>query len=130
MVENVEAAGTGKEGEARRRRPMEVPAELDSRFLRMRHKLYKSAHDKQQVPHITPTRTKQNEPNHLHHLIRLAQEKKARHAAGVRWKCPPSWTLGSAGLATSSIEARTTNSRSRPSRLIESRRKTQTPFPI
>ena len=31
MVENVEAAGTGKEGEARRRRPMEVPAELDSR---------------------------------------------------------------------------------------------------
>src|SRR3546814_15709288 len=58
-----------------------------------------------------------------------AQARKARHAAGVRWKCPPSWTLGSSGLATSSIEARTTNSRSRPSRLNASRRQSQTPFP-
>ena len=39
MAENVEAAGAGKESEGRRRRPMEVPAELDSRFLRVGDKL-------------------------------------------------------------------------------------------
>src|SRR3546814_1070682 len=70
MVENVEAAGTGKEGEARRRRPMEVPAELDSRFLRVGDKLYRSAHDKQPVATITPDRIKAKDPNSLPDLIR------------------------------------------------------------
>src|SRR3546814_9450127 len=74
MVENVEAAGTGKEGEARRRRPMEVPAELDSRFLRVGDKLYRSAHDKQPVATITPDRIKAKDPNSLPDLIRLAKE--------------------------------------------------------
>src|SRR3546814_2561601 len=74
MVENVEAAGTGKEGEARRRRPMEVPAELDSRFLRVGDKLYRSAHDKQPVATITPDRIKAKDPNSLPDLIRLATE--------------------------------------------------------
>src|SRR3546814_5973424 len=76
MVENVEAAGTGKEGEARRRRPMEVPAELDSRFLRVGDKLYRSAHDKQPVATITPDRIKANDPNYLPDLIRLPTENE------------------------------------------------------
>src|SRR3546814_19432706 len=74
MVENVEAAGTGKEGEARRRRPMEVPAELDSRFLRVGDKLYRSAHDNQPVATITPDRINAQDPNSLPDLIRLATE--------------------------------------------------------
>src|SRR3546814_11076785 len=74
MVENVEAAGTGKEGEARRRRPMEVPAELDSRFLRVGDKPYRSAHDKQPVATITPDRIKAKDPNSLPDLIRIATE--------------------------------------------------------
>lgn len=74
MVENVEAAGTGKEGEIRRRRPMEVPAELDSRFLRVGNKLYRSAHDKQPVATITPDRIKAKDRDSLPDLIRLAKE--------------------------------------------------------
>lgn len=74
MVENVEAAGTGKDGEARRRRPMEMPAELDYRFLRVGDKLYRSAHDKQPVATITPDRIKAKDPNSLPDLIRLAKE--------------------------------------------------------
>lgn len=74
MAENVEAAGTGKDGEARRRRRMEVPAELNSRFLRVGDKLYRSAHDKQPVATITPDRIKAKDPNSLPDLIRLAKE--------------------------------------------------------
>jgi hypothetical protein len=74
MVENVEAAGTGKEGETRRRRPMEVPPELDSRFLRVGNKLYRSAHDKQPVATITPDRIKARDREALPDLIRLAKE--------------------------------------------------------
>ena len=74
MVENVEAASPGKEGESRRRRPMEVPAELDSRFLRVGNKLYRSAHDKQPVATITPDRIKAKDRDSLPDLIRLAKE--------------------------------------------------------
>lgn len=74
MAENVEAAGAGKEGEGRRRRPMEVPADLDTRFLRVGDKLYRSAHDKQPVATITPDRIKAKDPNSLPDLIRLAKE--------------------------------------------------------
>lgn len=74
MVENVEAAGTGKESETRRRRPMEVPPELDSRFLRVGNKLYRSAHDKQPVATITPDRIKAKDRDSLPDLIRLAKE--------------------------------------------------------
>lgn len=74
MGENVEAAGAGKEGESRRRRPMEVPAELDSRFLRVGNKLYRSAHDKQPVATITPDRIKARDRDSLPDLIRLAKE--------------------------------------------------------
>jgi len=74
MVENVEAAGVGTEGETRRRRPMEVPPELDSRFLRVGNKLYRSAHDKQPVATITPDRIKAKDRESLPDLIRLAKE--------------------------------------------------------
>jgi hypothetical protein len=74
MAENVEAVGAGKESEGRRRRPMEVPADLDSRFLRVGDKLYRSAHDKQPVATITPDRIKAKDPNSLPDLIRLAKE--------------------------------------------------------
>src|SRR3546814_20505180 len=53
---------------------MEVPAELDSRFLRVGDKLYRSAHDKQPVATITPDRIKAKDPNSLPDLIRLAKE--------------------------------------------------------
>lgn len=74
MAENVEAAGAGKESEGRRRRSMEVPAELDSRFLRVGDKLYRSAHDKQPVATITPDRIKAKDRESLPDLIRLAKE--------------------------------------------------------
>ena len=74
MVENVEATGAGKEGESRRRRPMEVPAELDSRFLRVGNKLYRSAHDKEAVATLTPDRIKAKDRDSLPDLIRLAKE--------------------------------------------------------
>lgn len=74
MAEDVEAAGAGKESEGRRRRPMEVPAELDSRFLRVGDKLYRSAHDKQPVATITPDRIKAKDRDSLPDLIRLAKE--------------------------------------------------------
>jgi len=74
MVENVEAAGAGKEGETRRRRPMEVPAELDSRFLRVGNKLYRSAHDKEPVATLAPDRIKAKDREALPDLIRLAKE--------------------------------------------------------
>ncbi|RST26397.1 DNA primase [Sphingomonas ginkgonis] len=74
MAEYVEVAGAGKEGESRRKRPMEVPAELDSRFLRVGNKLYRSAHDKQPVATITPDRIKARDRDSLPDLIRLAKE--------------------------------------------------------
>jgi hypothetical protein len=74
MVENVDAAGAGKEGESRRRRPMEVPPELDSRFLRVGNKLYRSAHDKEPVATLAHDRIKAKDRDSLPDLIRLAKE--------------------------------------------------------
>jgi len=74
MAENVESADAGKESEGRRRRPMEVPAELDSRFLRVGDKLYRSAHDKEPVATITPDRIKAKDRDSRPDLIRLAKE--------------------------------------------------------
>jgi hypothetical protein len=53
---------------------MEVPADLDSRFLRVGDKLYRSAHDKQPVATITPDRIKAKDRDSLPDLIRLAKE--------------------------------------------------------
>jgi hypothetical protein len=74
MVEKVEAAGASIEADSRRRRPMEVPADLDSRFLRVGNKLYRSAHDKEPIATITPDRIKAKGPESLPDLVRLAKE--------------------------------------------------------
>lgn len=64
MVEKVEAAGAGIEGSNSRRRPMEVPADLESRFLRVGNKLYRSAHDKEPIATITPIASRQRVRSH------------------------------------------------------------------
>ena len=74
MVEKVEAASAGIEGESRRRRPIEVPADLESRFLRVGDKLYRSAHDKEPVATITHDRIKAKDQASLPDLVRLAKE--------------------------------------------------------
>lgn len=73
MVEKAEAASAGIEGE-RRRRTMEVPAELDTRFLRVGNKLYRSPHDKEPMATITPDRIKAKDRESLPDLIRLAKD--------------------------------------------------------
>lgn len=73
MVEKAETASAGVEGE-RRRRTMEVPAELNSRFLRVGNKLYRSPHDKEPMATITPDRIRAKDRESLPDLIRLAKE--------------------------------------------------------
>lgn len=58
----------------RRRRQMEIPADLESRFLRVGDKLYRSAHDKEPVATITADRIKAKDQAALPDLIRLAKE--------------------------------------------------------
>jgi len=58
----------------RRRRTMEVPSDLDSRFLRVGNKLYRSLHDKEPMATITPDRIKAKDKESLPDLIRLAKE--------------------------------------------------------
>lgn len=65
---NIEAEGD------RRKRPMEIPAELESRFLRVGDKLYRSAHDKEPVATIAADRIKAKDQTALPDLIKLAKE--------------------------------------------------------
>ena len=58
----------------RRRRTMEVPSDLESRFLRVGDKLYRSPHDKEPMATITPDRIKAKDKESLPDLIRLAKE--------------------------------------------------------
>lgn len=74
MVEKVEAASAGIESDSRRKRSIEVPADLESRFLRVGNKLYRSAHDKEPVATITPDRIKAKDQASLPDLVRLAKE--------------------------------------------------------
>lgn len=67
-TDNIEAEGN------RRRRPIEIPADLESRFLRVGDKLYRSAHDKEPVATITADRIKAKDQAALPDLIRLAKE--------------------------------------------------------
>ena len=66
--ENIEAEGD------RRRRAIEIPAELESRFLRVGDKLYRSAHDKEPVATIAADRIKAKDQAALPDLIKLAKE--------------------------------------------------------
>ena len=58
----------------RRRRTMEVPSDLESRFLRVGNKLYRSPHDKEPMATITPDRIKAKDRESLPDLVRLAKE--------------------------------------------------------
>ena len=73
MVQKAETASAGVNGD-RRRRTMEVPADLDSRFLRVGNKLYRSPHDKEPMATITPDRIKAKDRESLPDLFRLAKE--------------------------------------------------------
>ncbi|MCK8458346.1 LPD7 domain-containing protein [Sphingomonas faeni] len=53
---------------------MEVPSDLESRFLRVGDKLYRSPHDKEPMATITPDRIKAKDKESLPDLIRLAKE--------------------------------------------------------
>ena len=71
MDEKTDTAGVEAD---RRRRTMEVPSDLDSRFLRVGNKLYRSPHDKEPMATITPDRIKAKDKESLPDLIRLAKE--------------------------------------------------------
>lgn len=74
MVEKMVTTADGKEDGSRRRRSMELPPELDTRFIRVGNKLYRSAHDKEPVATITPDRIKAKDRESLPDLIRVAKE--------------------------------------------------------
>ncbi|MBW4655682.1 MAG: hypothetical protein KME20_21975 [Kaiparowitsia implicata GSE-PSE-MK54-09C] len=60
--------------EATRKRPdVEMPEELQSRFLRVGNKLYRNAHDKTPVATISPDRIKARDASALPDLVRLAK---------------------------------------------------------
>ncbi len=73
MVQKAETAGDGTNPD-RRRRTMEVSPDLDSRFLRVGNKLYRSPHDKEPMATITPDRIKAKDRESLPDLIHLAKE--------------------------------------------------------
>lgn len=61
-------------GETTRRRPgVEMPQELESRFVRVGNKLYRSAHDKAPIATISPDRIKARDASALPDLMRLAK---------------------------------------------------------
>lgn len=74
MADEIYAGGAAKDSESRRRRPLEMPPELDSRFIRVGDKLYRSAHDREPVATLTPDRIKAKDRESLPDLIRLAKE--------------------------------------------------------
>jgi len=59
--------------QARKRAAVEMPDELQTRFLRVGDKLYRSAHDKDPVATISPDRIKARDSRALPDLIRLAK---------------------------------------------------------
>lgn len=58
---------------ARKRPEMEMPQELESRFLRVGDKLYRSAHDRNPIATVTPDRIKARDSSALPDLVRLAK---------------------------------------------------------
>ena len=56
-----------------KRREMEMPQELESRFLRVGDKLYRSAHDRNPIATVTPDRIKARDSSALPDLVRLAK---------------------------------------------------------
>lgn len=72
MADDPKAAPERKD--APRKRPeMEMPQELESRFLRVGDKLYRSAHEKDPIATVTPDRIKARDSSALPDLVRLAK---------------------------------------------------------
>lgn len=62
-----------EEEKARKHASVDMPTELEARFLRVGDKLYRSAHDKDPVATISPDRIKARDARALPDLIRLAK---------------------------------------------------------
>ena len=73
MAEQTNATLSETETAARKRNSVELPSDLESRFLRVGNKLYRSAHDKTPVATISPDRIKAKDANSLPDLVRLAK---------------------------------------------------------
>lgn len=72
MAENLNSPE--KPEETSRSRPgVELPQELESRFVRVGNKLYRSAHDKAPIATISPDRIKARDASALPDLVRLAK---------------------------------------------------------
>lgn len=72
MAENLNSPE--KPEETSRKRPgVEMPQELESRFVRVGNKLYRSAHDKAPIATISPDRIKARDASALPDLVRLAK---------------------------------------------------------
>lgn len=72
MVDDSASAHEQKSG-AQKRSAMEMPQELESRFLRVGDKLYRSAHDRNPIATVTPDRIKARDSSALPDLVRLAK---------------------------------------------------------
>ena len=73
MAENANVAAPEAKSGAKKRNDVEVPSELDSRFLRVGNKLYRSAHDKEPVATISADKIKAKDTASLPDLVRLAK---------------------------------------------------------
>jgi hypothetical protein len=67
------SSDTGLEPVAKKRNEVIMPDELNSRFLRVGDKLYRSAHDKTPIATISPDRIKAKSADSLPDLVRLAK---------------------------------------------------------
>jgi hypothetical protein len=72
MAENLNPPDP-REAATRKRPGVEIPEELESRFLRVGNKLYRNAHDKTPVATISPDRIKARDASALPDLVRLAK---------------------------------------------------------
>lgn len=72
MAENLNPSDP-REDATRKRPGVEMPQELESRFVRVGNKLYRSAHDKTPVATISPDRIKARDTSALPDLVRLAK---------------------------------------------------------
>jgi hypothetical protein len=73
MADRAEPNISGAEATARKRHNMEMPPELDSRFIRVGNKLYRSPHDKTPIATISADKIKTKDSNSLPDLVRLAK---------------------------------------------------------
>ncbi|WP_232834260.1 LPD7 domain-containing protein [Sphingomonas sp. FARSPH] len=73
MADQANATPSGPDMAARKRNNVDMPAELESRFLRVGNKLYRSAHDKTPVATISADRIKAKDASSLPDLVRLAK---------------------------------------------------------